>query len=175
MFDEMYDTASQMTLKWARLSSSHPIPASEDFPRLALATLGLCSMGCRFNSFYKDNLHPFVQSMADSLVELGNRTQRPKWTSISYRSSERKIHKDINVMRNTSHELIKARKADPNGSRRRNLLTAMIEGVDPRTGAKLSDESIINNLVTFLVAVHETTSGTLSFAFYSMLKNPHTF
>ncbi|KAF4994727.1 hypothetical protein FDECE_13034 [Fusarium decemcellulare] len=175
MFDEMYDTASQMTLKWARLGSSHPIPASEDFTRLALDTLGLCSMGYRFNSFYKDDLHPFVQSMADSLVELGNRTQRPKWASIFYRSSERKLHKDINVMRNTSHELIKARKADPDGSTRRDLLTAMIEGVDPRTGAKLSDESIINNLVTFLVAGHETTSGTLSFAFYSMLKNPHTF
>ncbi|KAM5357742.1 hypothetical protein ACJZ2D_015949 [Fusarium nematophilum] len=175
MFDEMYDTATQMTLKWARLGSSNPIPASEDFTRLALDTLGLCSMGYRFNSFYKDDLHPFVQSMADSLVELGNRTQRPKWASIFYRSSERKLHKDINVMRRTSHELIKARKADSDSSTRRDLLTAMIEGADPRTGAKLSEESIINNLITFLVAGHETTSGTLSFAFYSMLKNPHTF
>lgn len=78
-------------------------------------------------------------------------------------------------MRKTSDELIQARSADPNGSERKDLLTAMIEGVDKRTGQRLSDESITNKLVTFLVAGHETTSGTLSFAFYSLLKNPHAY
>lgn len=175
MFDEMYDVATQMALKWARHGSSAPIPASEDFTRLALDTLALCSMGYRFNSFYKAELHPFVQSMADSLVEFGNRSQRPKWANFLYRSSGRKLDKDIDFMRQTSREVLQSRKADPNGSERKDLLTAMTEGVDPRTGGKLGDESIINNLVTFLIAGHETTSGTLSFAFYSLLKNPHAY
>lgn len=175
MFDEMHDIVTQMALKWARYGSSNPIPASDDFTRLTLDTLALCSMGYRFNSFYKDELHPFVQSMGDSLTELGNRTQRPKWAKVFYRSSERKLFKDIDLMRTTSDELIKARRAASNGNKRKDLLTAMIEGVDARTGKKLSDESVINNLVTFLIAGHETTSGTLSFAFYSMLKNPQTF
>jgi cytochrome P450/NADPH-cytochrome P450 reductase len=132
-------------------------------------------MGYRFNSFYKDELHPFVQSMSDALVELGKRSERPKWASIFYRYSERKLHKVIALMRGTSDELIKSWKADSDGGSRKDLLTAMIEGVDPKTGAKLSEESITNNLVTFLVAGHETTSGTLSFAFYSMLKTPHAY
>ncbi|KAL2127195.1 hypothetical protein VTI74DRAFT_11119 [Chaetomium olivicolor] len=175
MFSEMYDIVTQMALKWARYGPRNPIPASDDFTRLALDTLGLCSMGFRFNSFYKDELHPFVQSMADTLVELGNRTSRPNWASIFYRSSERKLMRDIDLMRRTSDELIKARRADAAGNQRKDLLTAMMDGVDAWSGKKLSDESIINNLVTFLVAGHETTSGTLAFAFYSMIKNPHAY
>lgn len=77
MFDEMHDIISQMALKWARHGPSNSISVSEDFTRLALDTLALCSMGYRFNSFYKDGLHPFVQSMGDALSEVGNRAQRP--------------------------------------------------------------------------------------------------
>ena len=40
---------------------------------------------------------------------------------------------------------------------------------------KMTHESVINNMVTFLVAGHETTSGTLSFLFYHLLKNPEKY
>ncbi|PSN67382.1 cytochrome P450 [Corynespora cassiicola Philippines] len=175
MFDNMHEIVSQMALKWARHGSSNAIPASEDFTRMALDVLALCSMGYRFNSFYKEEMHPFVHSMGSALIEIGKRAQRPKWASIFYHSSDRKFRRDTEVLRKTSEELIKARKADPEGHKKRDLLTSMLEGVDSRTGQKLSDESIINNLITFLVAGHETTSGTMSFAFYAMLKNPDTF
>lgn len=175
MFDEMYDLASQMALKWARHGSSHPISVCEDFTRLALDTLALCSMGYRFNSFYKDEMHPFVKSMTNTLLEFGNRAGRPRWTNIFYRSAERELLKDVELMRQTSRELIRARRCDMSGTPRKDLLDAMLDGVDKRTGKKLSDESIINNLVTFLVAGHETTSGTLAFVFYSLMKNPHTY
>lgn len=39
----------------------------------------------------------------------------------------------------------------------------------------MTHESVINNMVTFLVAGHETTSGTLSFLFYHLLKNPEKY
>jgi cytochrome P450 / NADPH-cytochrome P450 reductase len=47
-----------------------------------------------------------------------------------------------------------------------------LNGVDPVTGEKLSDENIGYQMVTFLIAGHETTSGLLSFATYLLLKNP---
>lgn len=40
----------------------------------------------------------------------------------------------------------------------------MLTAKDSETGVGLSDESIASNLVTFLIAGHETTSGLLSFA-----------
>ena len=51
----------------------------------------------------------------------------------------------------------------------------MIDGRDPKTGQGLDDSSIINNLITFLIAGHETTSGMLSFAFYQLLRNPEAY
>ena len=51
----------------------------------------------------------------------------------------------------------------------------MLNGVDPKTGEKMTEDSVIDNMITFLIAGHETTSGLLSFAFYYMLKNPKAY
>lgn len=54
-------------------------------------------------------------------------------------------------------------------------LSAMLNGVDPKTGEKMTEDSVIDNMITFLIAGHETTSGLLSFAFFYMLKNPSAY
>ncbi|KAK7748645.1 hypothetical protein SLS53_000666 [Cytospora paraplurivora] len=173
MFDEMHDIATQMAMKWARHGPTSPIMVTDDFTRLTLDTLSLCSMDYRFNSFYHDEMHPFVEAMADFLVESGNRTRRPPFSSVFYREADRKYDEDIVVLRKTAEDVLKARKEHP--TERKDLLNAMLNGVDSKTGQKMTDQSIIDNLITFLIAGHETTSGMLSFAFYNMLKNPETY
>lgn len=42
----------------------------------------------------------------------------------------------------------------------------MLHVKDPETGEKLDDENIRFQIITFLIAGHETTSGLLSFAIY---------
>ncbi|PNH46283.1 hypothetical protein VD0003_g9045 [Verticillium dahliae] len=173
MFDEMHDIASQLTLKWARYGPDTPIMVTDDFTRLTLDTLALCSMGFRFNSFYSPVLHPFIESMGDFLVECGHRANRLPLPSLFYRARDQKFDADISVLRTTAKEVLESRKAGK--SDRRDLLTAMLEGVDPKTGKKMSDESIMDNLITFLIAGHETTSGLLSFAFLELLKHPESY
>jgi cytochrome P450/NADPH-cytochrome P450 reductase len=73
-------------------------------------------------------------------------------------------------MQGTCDELIKERRKNP--IRGTDLLGAMMEGTDPKTGERMSDDLIVHNLITFLIAGHETTSGLLSFAFYYLLENP---
>ena len=48
----------------------------------------------------------------------------------------------------------------------------MLDGVDKQTGEGLDDVNIRYQIVTFLVAGHETTSGLLSFAIYYLLQQP---
>ncbi|KAI8656633.1 hypothetical protein LRP88_11942 [Fusarium phalaenopsidis] len=174
MFDEMHDIATQMCMKFARHGPQTPINASDDFTRLALDTLALCSMGFRFNSYYREELHPFIQAMGDFLTESGVRNRRPTFApNFLYRAANEKFFADIKVMKDLAAEVVANRKERPND--RKDLLTAMLEGVDPQTGEKLSDENIGNQLVTFLIAGHETTSGTLAFSFYNLLKHPEAY
>ena len=64
----MHDIASQLVLKWARKGPEYKIPVTDDFTRLTLDTIALCAMDFRFDSFYQDDMHPFVDSMNNVLT-----------------------------------------------------------------------------------------------------------
>lgn len=172
MFDEMHDISTQLAMKFARHGPQTPICVSDDFTRLALDKLALCAMDFRFNSFYRDEMHPFVKAMGDFLSESGRRNRRPSFApNFLYRAANDKFVQNIAFMRTTADEVVAARK---NPSNRKDLLAAMLNGVDPTTQEKLSDSNMTDQLITFLIAGHEATSGTLSFAFY-YLKNPSAY
>lgn len=173
MFDEMHDVAAQLALKWARYGPDSPIMVTDDFTRLTLDTLALCSMGFRFNSYYSPVLHPFIEAMGDFLTEAGEKPRRPPLPSFLYRSQDQKFESDIEIMRSTAKDVLEARKAG--NSDRKDLLAAMLSGVDSKTGKKMTDESIMDNLITFLIAGHETTSGLLSFTFFQLLQHSEAY
>lgn len=52
-YEEMYDIASQLVMKWARFGGDEKIHVTDDFTRLTLDSIALCAMGTRFNSFYQ--------------------------------------------------------------------------------------------------------------------------
>ncbi|GME31782.1 hypothetical protein Trco_000025 [Neofusicoccum parvum] len=171
MFPEMKDVAQQLCLKWARYGDSVFIPVTDDFTRLTLDTIALCAMDYRFNSFYRDGgLHPFVQSMGNALAECGVQSQRPDVVNALRWQAQKDLLHDTEIMRTTSQEIMRRRRERPVDTP--DLLNALLNGRDPKTGEGMTDDSIINNMITFLIAGHETTSGMLSFAFYYLLKQP---
>ncbi|PIG86205.1 NADPH--cytochrome P450 reductase [Aspergillus arachidicola] len=173
MYEDMYDIASQLALKWARQGSAATIMANDDFTRLTLDTIALCSMGTRFNSFYSEDLHPFIKAVATLLQGSSDRTFRPTLLNNLPTRENKKYWSDISLLRTLSQELVDARRNNPID--KKDLLNALILGQDLQTGQHLSDDSIINNMITFLVAGHETTSATLTFLFYYFLKHPHAY
>ncbi|KAK8119359.1 Bifunctional P-450:NADPH-P450 reductase [Apiospora kogelbergensis] len=171
MFGEMHEIASQLALKWARQGPHEPIDVGTDMTRLALDTVALCSMGFRFNSYYRQDLHPFIQAMNEVLEASALRTNR-FMPSVFYHSANRKFKDNIKFLRSTAREVVDARRLAGGSSERKDLLNAMLVGHDPKTGRMMTDESIIDNLITFLVAGHETTAGTLSFTLHNVVKYP---
>ena len=171
MFDEMYDIATQLVAKWARQGSDR-INVTDDYTRLTLDSIALCAMDKRFNSFYSETLHPFVDAMVGFLQESGRRPRRTKLESLIYPSYNREYQQNINLMRQVAEEVIATRRRNPTD--KKDLLNAMLLGKDPKTGERLTDDNVMNNMITFLIAGHETTSGLLSFASYYLLKNPET-
>ncbi|MEK4754077.1 cytochrome P450 [Priestia sp. FSL R5-0597] len=167
----MVDIAVQLIQKWERLNADEHIEVPEDMTRLTLDTIGLCGFNYRFNSFYRDQPHPFITSMVRALDEAMNKLQRANPDDPAYDENKRQFQDDIKVMNDLVDKIIADRKAS--GEQSDDLLTHMLNGKDPETGEPLDDENIRYQIITFLIAGHETTSGLLSFALYFLVKNPH--
>jgi unspecific monooxygenase len=67
-------------------------------------------------------------------------------------------------------ELISERRAS--GRHEPDLLGIMLEQAHPETGERLRDRAIRYQILTFLVAGHETTSGALSLALHHLAQHP---
>jgi cytochrome P450/NADPH-cytochrome P450 reductase len=73
----MLDIAEQLMEKWERLNPDDEIEVAADMTRLTLDTISLCGFDYRFNSFYRQDPHPFVQSMVRVLAESQASSRRP--------------------------------------------------------------------------------------------------
>lgn len=136
MFGEMHDIASQLVMKWARHGSDHTIQVVDDFTRLTLDTIALCAMDYRFNSYYSADMHPFVDAMADFLKVSGDRARRDAITQMFYRAETAKYWEDIELLRKTASQVIKTRRENPTD--KKDLLNGMLNGIDPKTGEKMT-------------------------------------
>lgn len=167
---KMVDIAMQLIQKWARLNPDESVDVPADMTRLTLDTIGLCGFNYRFNSFYREDNHPFIDSMVRALDEGMNQLHRLGIQDMFMIKKKRQFQEDVQNMFSLVDELIQDRKKY--GGEEGDLLAHMLEGVDPDTGERLDNENIRYQMITFLIAGHETTSGLLSFAIYYLLKNP---
>ncbi|WHZ13080.1 MAG: putative bifunctional P-450/NADPH-P450 reductase CypD [Burkholderiaceae bacterium] len=172
MFDQMLDIADQMLVRWERFGPDTVIQVTDDMTRLTLDTIALCAFDYRFNSFYQRELHPFVGAMVDALSESGARERRLPVANKLMLRTRRAYEDDLRLMQEVADSLIAERRRDPDAASKKDLLNLMLNGRDPTTGEGLSDENIRYQMVTFLIAGHETTSGLLSFATYFLCRNP---
>lgn len=175
MFGQMLDIATQLMVRWERFGEDAVIDVADNMTRLTLDTIALCAFGYRFNSFYQNEMHPFVGAMVDALSEAGARTRRPPVANRLKLLTNRKFEHDLAMLQGLADDLVAQRRRQPrDAAAQKDLLDIMLGGRDPATGEGLSDENIRNQLVTFLIAGHETTSGLLSFAIHLLLRNPET-
>ncbi|MDA1477357.1 bifunctional cytochrome P450/NADPH--P450 reductase [Bacillus changyiensis] len=167
----MLDIAMQLIQKWSRLNENESIDVPEDMTRLTLDTIGLCGFNYRFNSFYREKMHPFIISMVRGLNESMRQMKRLALQDQLMFKTRRNFNRDIELMFSYVDQIIAERKqnADKTGN---DLLSLMLHAKDPETGEKLDDKNIRYQMITFLIAGHETTSGLLSFALYLLLKHP---
>ena len=166
----MTDVACQLLLHWDH-HAGQVFEATEQYTKLTLDTIALTAFNYRFNSFHSKEMHPFVNTMVKLLKASGPRGRRPELLNKLMWSSEAEFQTDTKSLHALCDEIVAERKKHPDPEAH-DLLNCMLMDRDPKTGERLSDENIRYQMVTFLIAGHETTSGMLSFATYYLLKNP---
>jgi cytochrome P450/NADPH-cytochrome P450 reductase len=169
----MLDIADQLVLKWSRLNPDDEIDVVHDMTNLTLDTIGLCGFDYRFNSFYRESMHPFVDAMVGALSESQLRQQKLPLENKIRIDRRRRHQANIEYMYRTVDRIIKERRESGDDvSSKPDLLSYMLSGVDKKTGERLDDLNIRYQIITFLIAGHETTSGLLSFAINALINHP---
>lgn len=170
-FGQMLEIAQNLVGKWES-KEGRPVAVTDDYTRLTLDTIALSGFGYRFQSFDKEELHPFLNALLEALIESMRRSQELPMMTKLRKADDRKYRENIQSMRDLVESVIKERR-EGKATGEEDLLGLMLEATDPETGNLLADDNVRDQVVTFLIAGHETTSGLLSFATYSLMRNPH--
>jgi cytochrome P450 len=90
----------------------------------------------------------------------------PEWMPFPHRARARQardfLHRDI-------RRIVEARRATP--SAQPDLLNLLLAAHDPETGRSMSDTEVVSNLLTFIIAGHETTAVALTWALWLLSKD----
>ena len=168
----MVDIAEQLVKKWERLNADEEVDVVHDMTALTLDTIGLCGFDYRFNSFYREDYHPFVESLVRSLETI-MLTRGLPLEGLWLRNRNRDLANDVAFMNAMVDEIVAERRRNAEAAEgKKDMLAAMMTGVDRATGEQLDDVNIRYQINTFLIAGHETTSGLLSCTLYALLKHP---
>ena len=168
----MVDIADQLVKKWERLNGDEEIDVVHDMTALTLDTIGLCGFDYRFNSFYRRDYHPFVELLVRSLETI-MMTRGIPLESLWLQKRRKDLALDVTFMNKMVDEIIAERRGNADATEgKKDMLGAMMTGVDRATGEQLDDVNIRYQINTFLIAGHETTSGLLSCTLYALLKHP---
>ncbi|MGD9912593.1 MAG: cytochrome P450, partial [Rhizobiaceae bacterium] len=167
----MYDIGAQLCMKWERLNADEDIDVVHDMTALALDTIGVCGFDYRFNSFYRRDYHPFIDALTRTLETAMVQRGLP-FEKTLLRRRLGQMGDDIAFMSKLVDDIVRERRRGGGDAGQKDLLNFMLAGVDKQTGESLSDENIRYQIITFLIAGHETTSGLMSFTLYFLLNHP---
>ncbi|MGV1954690.1 cytochrome P450 [Agrobacterium sp. 22-214-1] len=90
----------------------------------------------------------------------------PEWLP---HPGRRKARAAVGYLRSSLATVISERRQNP--IERNDLVSMLLEAKDPETGRMMSDTEIIDNLLTFITAGHETTALGLAWTFHLLSQN----
>ncbi|MEU5705374.1 cytochrome P450 [Streptomyces flaveolus] len=168
----MLAVAGRLTDHWDRhVAAGRTVDVPGDMTRLTLETIARTGFGHDFGSFERDRPHPFVTAMVGTLTYAQRLNSVPgPLAPLLLRAAARRNAADMAHLDRTVDGLVAARRRSGGGEG--DLLDRMLATAHPETGEKLSSENVRKQVITFLVAGHETTSGALSFALHYLARHP---
>eukprot|EP00873_Tetraselmis_striata_P018906 jgi/Tetstr1/439170/TSEL_027621.t1 len=120
--------------------------------------------------------HPFLVAMDTSLAFNQKLGAKPTATKYFNRPLVRSGHAARQAMIQYVDRIISERIANPSSGKRiaarEDLLDLMLKTADPQTGKKMSNELIRQQLITFFVAGHDSTSSLLTSVIYYLTQHP---
>ncbi|KAI8142033.1 cytochrome P450 [Fennellomyces sp. T-0311] len=155
-------------------SPDEPVEILDWTTRLTFETIGRTGFGYDFGLLGSKDAqpHPFIDAMAYCLAHAVTRTKQMQFVKRLPLEQHKKFNRSIKLMNDIVDQVIKERKESPEASdMNKDLLGFMLNARDEHN-LGLTDENIRYQVVTFLIAGHDTTANTLAWTLYEMARNP---
>ena len=169
----MVDVADEMAARWSRLRDGRRIDIAAEMARVTLRVLGRTVFSEAMNG-PEDHFARTVSRYLDAVGKIDplDILDLPAWVprlaSAQTKPLIRFFEDEVTGMLAKRRALL----AGDAAAAPRDLLTLLLEARDPETGLGLSDDDVKANIITFLIAGHETTSNALTWALYLLSEHP---
>ncbi len=169
----MVAVADEMVERWSRLRDGRRIDVAAEMARVTLRVLGRTVFSEAMNGpedHFARVVSRYLEAVGkvDPLDILDMPSWVPRLASAQTKPLIRFFEGEVTAMLAKRRALL----AEDAGSAPRDLLTLLLEARDPETGQGLSDEDVKANLITFLIAGHETTSNALTWSVFLLSEHP---
>ncbi|MBF6253900.1 cytochrome P450 [Nocardia farcinica] len=168
----MLTTIGELLDYWAKRDGQW-VDVGEDMNKLTLEIIARTGFDYTFDSFTRSEVHPFVAAMLRGLTYISRNSNMPPFLqkTIGARAAARHS-RDITYVRTVVDDVIKARQASGTVGDHHDLLDRMLTVPDPASDELLDTTNVRSQILTMLVAGHETSAGVLAFALYELSRRP---
>jgi cytochrome P450 len=135
--------------------------------RLTLRALGRSVLGLDLDEHTNAIAEPLRIAVEYATDRALQPLRAPRWLPTPSRHHARAAS---DALHRLADDILHACRADP--TRHAPLVQALIAAIDPATGRALSDNEICNELIAFMLAGHDTTATTLTYALWALGHNP---
>ncbi|ORE06120.1 cytochrome P450 [Rhizopus microsporus var. microsporus] len=166
---------TQQTIKvFEQYRSDEPVEILDWTTNLTFETIGRIGFGYEFNLLEGRDQKPneFIEAMGYCLRQALQRVQQAEFVKSLPIEANRRFDRSVRLMHEVVENVIRERKSSPDATNKeKDLLGFMLNARDEHN-LGLSDENIRDQVVTFLIAGHDTTANTLAWTLYELAKNP---
>lgn len=152
---------------WA--ANEDPIDVSRDMSRLTLEVIGQAGFSTRIGALSSSYDFLFTDSLTRALTNISRSANDIPLAQWIFRKRLAQFKTDTTQLRDFAQNVIDQRHAT--GDRHEDLLDMMLHGSNG--DEPLTDDNIVDQVLTFLAAGNDTTAGLLSFSLYHLCQQPH--
>lgn len=166
---EVVGCTGELIAKWKGLDEARGrgVDLMDELNRLNLEATTLTMFGKKLNCITAPESHPMLQGMEDSTAEAMQRPTRPGLFNWLFFGG--KFKKAIKAMREDyAEDLVFHRKQNPTG--RRDILSALMEGRDDQSGRTLTEEQVVDEIVSMPIG-SSTAPCMIGSEIYYLLHN----
>jgi cytochrome P450 len=160
----MAQAADMVAASW---SDGQQVDVDAECRRLTLRALGRSVLGIDLDERADAIAEPLRTALGYVTARVTSPVRPPRWLPTPARQRARAA---AATLRRLAAEVLQACRDDP--SRDAPLVRAMIAATDPATGRALTDDEIRNELIVFMLAGHDTTATTLTYALWALGHHP---